>query len=232
MKLVAAKCPNCGANIEVSPDAETTRCKSCGSAILVEDAIQKYKIEVSGEVSLSGISSVENDINLGKQCLAALDWKTAYKVYSGAIDKKSDCFEAWNGLLSALTQNFTWADKSWVQIEGIKGLRSVVENCFNYANTTENKNNLVLNLKRFICAHENKVAPEIKNIVTTKKGSYIFPLVVLLASIVFSFSMGWQTIVVMSPIAIIGGIVIRLSVDKSQKMYLENVRNIIQKYIQ
>ena len=50
MKLVAAKCPNCGASIDVDKDSESTKCDFCKSKIIVEDAIAKYKIELSGEV--------------------------------------------------------------------------------------------------------------------------------------------------------------------------------------
>jgi len=129
MNLIAAKCPNCGANIEVSPEMEATKCKSCGSAILVEDAIQKYKIEVSGQVSLSGISSVENDLKLGEQCLDAKDWKSAYNVFSGAIDKNADSFAALYGCLTAMTNGFTAIDQEWVKLNGIKGIKSVIKNC-------------------------------------------------------------------------------------------------------
>lgn len=95
MNLIAAKCPSCGSNIEVSPEMEATKCKSCGSAIFVDDAIQKYKIEVSGQVNISGISSVENDLEHGNQCINERDWLTANKAFQDAVDKQASNYEAW-----------------------------------------------------------------------------------------------------------------------------------------
>ena len=42
--LVNAKCPNCGANIEVDKDKEAGICKYCGSAFITEKAINNYNI--------------------------------------------------------------------------------------------------------------------------------------------------------------------------------------------
>ena len=39
MKLVSAKCPNCGANLELNEKNEKTKCNFCNSTIIVEDAI-------------------------------------------------------------------------------------------------------------------------------------------------------------------------------------------------
>lgn len=77
MPFEAAKCPNCGGILQLDDSNETGFCQFCGSRIVVRDAIQKMKIEVSGQVSMSGISSVENDIKRGQQCLAVKDWKKA-----------------------------------------------------------------------------------------------------------------------------------------------------------
>ena len=241
MNLVSAKCPNCGANIEVSPEMETTKCKSCGSAILVDDAIQKYKIEVSGEVSLSGISSLENDLELGKQCLAAQDWETAYKVYSGAIDKKSVCFEAWSGCLSALTQNFTWADKSWVPIEGIKGLKSVIANCLMYA-TTEQKNETTSKLECFMGSHNRVVSSEIELNRHRKKracstGPRVSLIMIVLGIIILALAAGGGigiigiALILFSLFTLFVCLFVGISVDNSQEVYLEKLRNITQSYV-
>ena len=62
MKLTAAKCPSCGASIEVDRNEENTICEYCKSNIIIEDAVQKYKIELSGKVKISGIK--DNDDRL------------------------------------------------------------------------------------------------------------------------------------------------------------------------
>ena len=57
MKLTPAKCPSCGANIEVNENLEKTICQYCGTTVLIEEAIEKYKIEISGKVEVEGIRS-------------------------------------------------------------------------------------------------------------------------------------------------------------------------------
>lgn len=44
MGLVAAKCTQCGANIEVDASKEAGICKYCGTAFITEKAINNYKI--------------------------------------------------------------------------------------------------------------------------------------------------------------------------------------------
>lgn len=43
IKLTAAKCPNCGADIKVNPNLEQTVCSYCGCTILVEGALKVVK---------------------------------------------------------------------------------------------------------------------------------------------------------------------------------------------
>lgn len=179
MNLVAAKCPNCGANIEVSPNAETTRCKSCGSAILVEDAIQKYKIEVSGQVSMSGISSVENDIERGNQCLAARDWQAAFKIFSAAVNKQANNYSAWIGCLEAASQNYSAIDFSWVTLGGAIGLETIINNCIKYA-TPEQRTNTMTKVKSIRQIIHAKIEAEAqkrrKHVQKVRRGWAIFCL--------------------------------------------------------
>ena len=55
IKFVAAKCPNCGSNIEVNQDDNKSKCEYCHSTILVDDAIEKLKIELTGEVEVKNM---------------------------------------------------------------------------------------------------------------------------------------------------------------------------------
>ena len=42
MTLVAAKCTQCGANLQVDPNSETTVCDYCNTAFITERAIKHY----------------------------------------------------------------------------------------------------------------------------------------------------------------------------------------------
>ena len=67
VKLQAAKCPSCGADIQVNEKLENTICQYCGSTVLVEDAIEKYKIEISGNVKVEGIKGRNDKIEQAKK---------------------------------------------------------------------------------------------------------------------------------------------------------------------
>ena len=51
MPLVNAKCTSCGATIEVNPEAQALVCKYCGSAFVVEQAINNYNNYITNNIS-------------------------------------------------------------------------------------------------------------------------------------------------------------------------------------
>src|SRR5574344_187121 len=108
MKLVAAKCPNCGANIEVDKNSDKTECEYCHTKIAVDDAIAKYKVEVSGSVEVSNLPKALNLLKLGKRHYDDGEYSEAYKEYSKAIELDPDNIEAiFNmGICKALSTNY------------------------------------------------------------------------------------------------------------------------------
>lgn len=80
VKLVSAKCPNCGANIEVNKNDDTTRCSYCNSAIIVEDAIAKYKIEVSGKVEVDGITGRNTKLKTVRNHIKVKEYNEAHNL--------------------------------------------------------------------------------------------------------------------------------------------------------
>jgi len=82
MPFVDAKCPNCGGEIKLDDNTIKGFCLHCGSQLMVQETIQKFKIE--GDVSVQGIASVDNlikllyrDIDNGK--IRTEDFKERYK---------------------------------------------------------------------------------------------------------------------------------------------------------
>ena len=86
MKLVNAKCPNCGANIEVNSDIKTVKCDYCRSDILVEDAVEKYKLEISGEVEVSDIKRINNLLTLAERNYNNNLYENAYENYKAVLE--------------------------------------------------------------------------------------------------------------------------------------------------
>lgn len=86
MKLVAARCPNCNANLDVNPENETMKCQYCGGAILIDDAIAKYKLEISGEIEVKNLPKIDNYIKIADRNYSLKKYDDAYKNYNKIIE--------------------------------------------------------------------------------------------------------------------------------------------------
>lgn len=85
IKLKAAKCPNCGADIEVNDKLEKTICQFCGSTILIQEAIENYKVEVAGKVEVEGIKGRGDKLSQAKKHMALEEYDRAKKILLGII---------------------------------------------------------------------------------------------------------------------------------------------------
>ena len=90
MKLVAAKCPSCGASIEVNSNEETTKCKYCKQAILIDDAIAKYKLEISGEVEVKNLPKIDNLLKVANRHFNNNNYEDAYETYDEVLKLDPD----------------------------------------------------------------------------------------------------------------------------------------------
>lgn len=86
MKIVAAKCPNCGANIDVDKDSDTTKCEFCHSKIIVNDAIAKIKIDLSANVEIKNLPKYENYVTLADRYYNELMLREAKSEYRKALE--------------------------------------------------------------------------------------------------------------------------------------------------
>ena len=90
MKLVAAKCPNCGANLDVNPKQDATKCEYCHQAILIDDAIAKYKLEISGSVEVKNLPQYDNILKLANRNYNNKEYEEAYKSYDQLLKLDAD----------------------------------------------------------------------------------------------------------------------------------------------
>ncbi|MDE5742348.1 MAG: zinc ribbon domain-containing protein [Oscillospiraceae bacterium] len=107
MKLVSAMCPNCGAKLELDENIEKGFCMYCGSQILVQDAVQKYKVEISGRISVEGILSAEDLAKNGDTLVNIGNYQQAYDSYNELSVKYPDDYRGWWGMIKAMTSDFT-----------------------------------------------------------------------------------------------------------------------------
>lgn len=116
MALVAAKCTNCGAALEVDRDKNEAVCPFCETTFIVENAINNYisethnhignidhaDIHVHDEKSLENrISSAETFLTLHK------DYDKALKMYQEIADDAPGDYRSWWGVTRAMTHDFT-----------------------------------------------------------------------------------------------------------------------------
>lgn len=121
MALVAAKCTNCGAALEVDRDKNEAICPFCQTTFIVENAINNYisethnhignidhaDIHVHDEKSLENrISSAETFLTLHK------DYDKALKMYQEIADDAPGDYRSWWGVVRAMTHEFTGYTKS------------------------------------------------------------------------------------------------------------------------
>lgn len=86
MKLLAAKCPSCGSTLDVNVEQETMKCKYCKNAILVDDAIKKYKLEISGEVEIKNLPNIDNYLKLAQRDFENKKYEKAYENYGKILE--------------------------------------------------------------------------------------------------------------------------------------------------
>lgn len=138
MKLVAAKCPNCGSSIEVDPNNETMKCDYCRSAILIDEAIAKYKIEISGEVEIKNIPKIENYLKLAERNYSNKDYENAYEDYRKILELDSSNAIALlrYGICKTLLNNYIDFSMEYL-INSFKEAQSIIKNKDNYKTDIE-----------------------------------------------------------------------------------------------
>ena len=108
MKLVAAKCPNCGANIDVDANSDSTKCEFCHTKILVDDAIEKLRVEIKGEVEVKNLPKASSYLKNGARYYENGEYDEAYKQYNKAVELEPDNYVAVlrNGICNSLDTNY------------------------------------------------------------------------------------------------------------------------------
>ncbi len=115
MPLVNAKCTNCGANLTVDESKDAAICEFCGSAYIVEKAVQNYNVTIHAHtVNIYNIgnknefsSNAVQCVYKSAACLLGHDRVFGYAV-TGTLDIYPDRME----FSSLLTKRFP---KEWMR---------------------------------------------------------------------------------------------------------------------
>ncbi len=84
-ELIAGKCPNCGSNVNLPSELESTFCAYCGSNIKVKEAVEKLKIELSGKIEVDGIASLNKMYKNAEDYTKLGEYEKAYDTYISII---------------------------------------------------------------------------------------------------------------------------------------------------
>lgn len=112
VKLVSAKCPSCGATLKLSKEEEKVKCEYCHNTIIVDDAIACYKLKISGNVSVDGVTTNADLIELANELLDMNEYLKAKRKFLEFSEKCPDNYQGWLGLLICRTRNFTIRDNN------------------------------------------------------------------------------------------------------------------------
>ncbi|MCL2370969.1 MAG: tetratricopeptide repeat protein [Firmicutes bacterium] len=105
MALVAAKCTECAASIEVDDCKEAGICNFCGTAFVTKKIIQQTLItkNVFGDRG----KSAEDFCADGETFLKLKDWEKAEEAFDTATTLEPSNYIGWLGLVKVHTENFT-----------------------------------------------------------------------------------------------------------------------------
>lgn len=136
-KLVAAKCPSCGSNIDVDKNKKQTICEYCNTQIIIDDAIENYKVEISGEVEIKNLPKLKNLLKNANRNYDNEEYAEALGDYTAVLLLDPDISIAIlrKGICKALTSNSRTLDIMTI----INGFRDSIK----YTLSEEEKTNYI-----------------------------------------------------------------------------------------
>jgi tetratricopeptide (TPR) repeat protein len=114
MQLITAKCPDCGADLKITPGGRNVVCEYCGSNILVTDVLGSNAI-------------MQNCMTLAYAAMQGENYEDAYEHFNKALEQNSTNYSAWYG--KAICSGM----QSHVQKARLDEMLVLFETAFNYA---------------------------------------------------------------------------------------------------
>ena len=108
MKILNAKCPNCGAALDITTETEKIICNHCGQTLIIDDEI----IKIAGSISVNGIETDDELLASAYELLDMNEFLKAKKKFLEYSEKNPDDYQGWLGLLVCRTRNFTIKDNN------------------------------------------------------------------------------------------------------------------------
>lgn len=111
MAFVAAKCTSCGGTLQVDNSKKAAICPYCGSAYVVQDAVNNYMMSVQNlhadVVNVHDDRATKARLEAGEAFLKLKQWEKADGAFKDACDLTPQNYLGWWGRIRALTEEFT-----------------------------------------------------------------------------------------------------------------------------
>lgn len=112
MAMIAAKCTNCGANIQVDKTKEAGICESCGTAFITEKVINNYNTTVTNNFNGATINieghNLDNLLKMANLSWESKDYKAALDSCDKALMIDFENYTAWE----IKAKSFGWIDST------------------------------------------------------------------------------------------------------------------------
>ncbi len=111
MSIVAAKCTNCGANLEINQNLDAAVCPFCNTAFVVEKAINNYKVSIQN----SSVNIYTYDLSYDEKYENANSFLTIHKEYLRSAELFEELvkldpndYRGWWGVVRSVTREFSY----------------------------------------------------------------------------------------------------------------------------
>ena len=118
MPFVQGKCEACGGILTVDPSLKAANCPFCGSAYVIQDAINYYNTNIKIDslhadvVNISDESSADGRIKAADAYMKLGKFEKAEDEYKKATEYAPQNYKGWLGMIEALTCNYSRRIKS------------------------------------------------------------------------------------------------------------------------
>lgn len=179
MPLVNAKCTNCGAPLIVDNTKEAAICQYCGSAFIVEQAINNYNYYVTNNINadkviITGKGDAEKErlLKNAETYERFKDYDKATQTYRQITEDYPNDYRGWLGLSLILSEDFNKIDLSTKEFSKLSSYMEKVllcapkpdqQNLNNKWNTYLNKRTAYINLQKKRLAELYSKEKEINN---------------------------------------------------------------------
>ncbi len=122
MPLVAAKCTECGANIEIDDTKEAGICKYCGTAFITEKAITNYNTYITNNNNFAGANinvvggDIDNYLKLANNAKDIGNGQEALNYANKALEINAECSEAWIIKMKAVALSAAASDPKFLEL--------------------------------------------------------------------------------------------------------------------